>query len=751
MEFISSGPFDTKTEEDVWSVLKVQFEDERGYCWHNFPVTGVSGQTTYPDLIIMHPEWGLVVIEIKGCSIRQIETIEGHRWYMSPDWYETEMTPAYQARNHMFVILDRLKEFRFGALRNTKGDSKIAGKEYVCLPLISESEWREKFGNHPSISTQVLLFSDQLNQPTLASKFAGRFPIQQRLPDEDWQTAQALIKGSRPIQNSVRKPAKPKTKANILRQVEERISELDKFQHKFAIQTPSGPQQLTGLAGTGKTVVLAQKAAFMHVLKPEWEIAYTFYTRALYSQIEELLKRFVIDFSNGEMSEPDWSKLKIVHSWGASNRDGLYRLLCRETGHKFYGFSEARDYFGIKNGQKVFGECCKELLQEAEIPELFDAILIDEGQDFDPAFYQMCLAALKPPKRVIYGYDVLQSLEDVSVPTPTTLFGSDERGEPIVSLEGTYPIDIEKEITLPYCYRNPRPVLIAAHAFGLGLVRPQGAVQFIDDVEGWNTIGYQVEGFSSGRLEPGTTVTIHRPKENSPHYIEELIDYNSLVSWRVFENRDAELDWIAEDVKRNIEQEGLRPDEIAVVTLTYANSTEELTRLGERLRRHGIKSVPLFGTSFDYFRVPDAVTLSAIHRAKGNEASQVYVYGFENVAGTRDLILKRNTAFTAMTRTKAWLELTGVGVAAETLFTEIEQILAKPGQVTFKVPRREDIQRNLQTEQDLRRRKKAQKAAKSISRTIEDLQDLDDLDGISPEKLEALEQLLKRKRQRDNK
>src|SRR5262245_39931015 len=110
MEFISASKFDSPAEEFVWNQLKEAFEDEVGYCWHNHPVTGISGNfTAYPDIIILHPDWGLIVIEVKGCHLNQIETIEGQTWYMT-DWYEREMEPVYQARRHMFTIIDRMKD-----------------------------------------------------------------------------------------------------------------------------------------------------------------------------------------------------------------------------------------------------------------------------------------------------------------------------------------------------------------------------------------------------------------------------------------------------------------------------------------------------------------------------------------------------------------------------------------------------------------------------------------------------------------
>ena len=87
------------------------------------------------------------------------------------------------------------------------------------------------------------------------------------------------------------------------------------------------------------------------------------------------------------------------------------------------------------------------------------------------------------------------------------------------------------------------------------------------------------------------------------------------------------------------------------------------------------------------------------------KSSLVYVYGFEGVGLTRKLyevVKNRNMAFTAMTRTKGWLVLTGTGDIANSLFAEIEAILEQIGKVSFIIPDMAKIQRNLETYENQR-------------------------------------------------
>jgi superfamily I DNA and RNA helicase len=71
----------------------------------------------------------------------------------------------------------------------------------------------------------------------------------------------------------------------MLKDIERNIANLDQWQKAAAIESPEGLQCIRGLAGSGKTIVLALKAAYRHSQKPEWRIAVAFHSRALYQQM----------------------------------------------------------------------------------------------------------------------------------------------------------------------------------------------------------------------------------------------------------------------------------------------------------------------------------------------------------------------------------------------------------------------------------------------------------------------------------
>ncbi|MEJ9514746.1 hypothetical protein R1F04_25985 [Escherichia coli] len=326
-----------------------------------------------------------------------------------------------------------------------------------------------------------------------------------------------------------------------LKLLEDSIATLDHRQNKAVIETIEGVQRIRGLAGSGKTIVLALKAAYLHTQYPNWRIAVTFHTRSLKGQFRRLINNFCIEQS-GE--EPDWTKIRIINAWGApggDSRDGIYYEYCRATGTQFLDFNNAALRFG--GGDKAFDGVCQEALGNASVAtNLYDVILVDEAQDFAPSFLKLCYSMLKQPKRLVYAYDELQNLSGTSLPPPEDIFGSDEHGQPLV----TFGSDRKRDVILQKCYRNSRPVLVAAHGLGFGIYRnaPQGAetglVQMFDYPALWEEIGYQVQ---RGQLSKGQHVVLERPTENSPRFLEEHSDINDLVqfTYRKLKNQSIPL------------------------------------------------------------------------------------------------------------------------------------------------------------------------------------------------------------------
>ena len=182
-----------------------------------------------------------------------------------------------------------------------------------------------------------------------------------------------------------------------LKRLEDSIATLDHDQSAAVIETAEGVQRIRGLAGSGKTIVLALKAAYLHAQYPEWRIGVTFNTRSLKGHFQRLIRDFHTD-KTGEA--PDWQSLRVVNSWGApggTERSGIYHEYCSSHRVDYLDFRSATSQFGQS---EPFAAACKQALDQTEVSRpVYDAILVDEAQDLPPAFLKLCYAFLKEPKR----------------------------------------------------------------------------------------------------------------------------------------------------------------------------------------------------------------------------------------------------------------------------------------------------------------------------------------------------------------
>jgi superfamily I DNA and RNA helicase len=178
---------------------------------------------------------------------------------------------------------------------------------------------------------------------------------------------------------------KPDSRGAILKSIEKEIANLDQWQNRGAIEYANGPQRIRGLAGSGKTVVLALKAAYLHSRHPEWKIAVTFQSRSLYQQFRDLIRRFTYDQIE---DEPDWSNLLVMHGWGSIRDIGVYSTICSNYGVTPQDWRTADS----KYGSRAFEGICTELnnvIKSQGAKKVFDAILIDEAQIFRPHFTEL--------------------------------------------------------------------------------------------------------------------------------------------------------------------------------------------------------------------------------------------------------------------------------------------------------------------------------------------------------------------------
>ncbi|MGC0949561.1 DEAD/DEAH box helicase [Pantoea agglomerans] len=488
----------------------------------------------------------------------------------------------------------------------------------------------------------------------------------------------------------------PDSKGAILIKLDQSITNLDSQQSKAVLETVNGVQRIRGLAGSGKTIVLARKIAYLYAKNRDWKIAITFNTRSLKNQFRNLITSFVYE----QTSElPDWDNIKIIHAWGSPKVEGVYFNACVENNVEYEDFGSASTVVGR---DKAFGYACEEFLKKVKNPRpMYDLILIDEAQDFSVDFLRLCYELLDDNKRLVYAYDELQTLTESSLPSPEKIWGLDENEKPLVTLSNEKD-EPEKDIILEKCYRNPAPILTSAHALGFGIYREIASdriirgkqsytrqlVQMFDYAPLWQEIGYEI---LDGELSEGKDVVLRRRKEASPELLEKYCSKEDIIQFVNFDDSEEQTKALVSAIEKNINEDELKADDIMVIHSDPLTTRKAVAEARNMLFKKGISSslAGVTGTPDEFFE-EDSVMFTSIYRAKGNEAAMVYVINAQHCAEGHGLGTKRNILFTAMTRTKAWLRVFGIGENMEVIKNEFECVKDNDFELHFKYPTSEE-------------------------------------------------------------
>ncbi|MDY6784919.1 MAG: pentapeptide repeat-containing protein [Cyanobacteriota bacterium] len=754
--FIATEPLDRggeAAEQRVWEAMQVAFAQRDCLGYWRYPIFSQQGQyRKEPDILIADRQLGLIVIEVKAIAIDQIVGISGHLWEYQ-DYYAATGNPYQQAERQLFALVEYSD-------REPSLQRQVSGRALVALPCIARQQWQER-GFHRLPTAPPILFQEDFSGSEETEKII-RDRIQQTpslvpgnpLADEQWQLLLAVLAGTPLYRTPPRRVlASDRSRGRILQQARDRLFQLDLEQERIAKQIPPGPQRIRGIAGSGKTVLLCQKAAHIHLKHPHWIVAFVFFSRSLYHPILQQIDKWLRYFSNNEVGyDPKNRNLRVLHAWGGKRQPGFYSTLCRTAGQRPLTANETQS----RQPNEALAQACCHLLETAAIPPLFDAILLDEGQDFivddcnfegKQPFYWLAYQALRPvnpahplSRRLIWACDEMQSLESLKVPTVGDLFG-EELGH-LVS--GTYGCGIRKSEVLSRCYRTPHSILTAAHAIAMGWLRPGGMLTGMWRIEDWNAIGYEVEGkgegrgqtsaalslkraegkgqwaegkgqWAEGKAEPlvpclirgvrgvrgvaDRSITLRRDRAQSPNPIPDLWQ-DSCIEFQIFKNRQDELTHLAQSLIENFRNDGLRPsqDILAIVLGSFGRAKKLETEVANFLIQQGI-DIYIPSTS-DYntisfqknrynpniFWLEGAVTVSRIHRAKGQEAALVYILGLDEIAENESDLKFRNQLFVALTRARGWVKISGIGNSA--FYDEFARVLRKNDSFTSELFRR---------------------------------------------------------------
>ena len=196
-----------------------------------------------------------------------------------------------------------------------------------------------------------------------------------------------------------------------------KVPDLDRAQKELAeTRTTSGFRRVRGAAGSGKSLVLAMRAA--NLLREKKRVLVIGYNITLVKYLRELI------LASLAPEEHLTDKLQILHFHAWVNRG--------------YGLSGAD--IPLPEGMEAVDHRVSVLSRifEPQHHDTFDAILVDEGQDMRPAWWNLLRMHLRPKGEMLLVADFKQDLYDVSDSwTDSAMSGAGFRGQ-WMELESSY-------------------------------------------------------------------------------------------------------------------------------------------------------------------------------------------------------------------------------------------------------------------------------------------------------------------------
>jgi hypothetical protein len=365
--------------------------------WHE-----PSATTSKPDFVVLSDTHGLLVVEAKGWSKAMIKEADSHQilveWPATsgqPQRQQMHTHPLKQAESYKYALMDKLKAETI-LLNNERGPNlgKLGfpmGRAAIMTGLSrADVEQEDLLG--PSLSPVFLcesvLFSDDIDQwedlsdRQVIAQFWDLFDSRAKfkfspLTEDQIQTIRAVLNPSTTIR---RVPATPQS-WNLPTPVPPDatvIKTLDLQQERAAKQLGSGHRILSGVAGSGKTLILTARAKWMLEENPSQRVLITCFNVTLAAYIRSVVHDGIN--SRPKLCEPG-VEARHFHGWA--------RAVCGSLPQY-----DGRDEDDIDDD--IANRVLAELGRRSDLR--YDAILVDEAHIMHPTWFKALRAALKDPE-----------------------------------------------------------------------------------------------------------------------------------------------------------------------------------------------------------------------------------------------------------------------------------------------------------------------------------------------------------------
>ncbi len=375
MATILSEPPSTATsgEKVVFNRLKDVFsENSNAFIYFEPELGGLR-----PDFLVLSPEVGILIVEVKDYDSIFLSTItQSGFWTQVKENQTIQLSnPFDQLYQYWRVAKDRINHghFPFGI------DIPII-RVVVFSKISKESYLHEKICEITPKKIHCC-FSESASSINYFQEFLNEIlPVDFTLENKYFQILRANLIPT------CRLPSRDQKDLLEFYTIEDKVTLLDIEQERMAHRLGEGHRLIFGVAGSGKTVVLIARARYLALRNPKWRILVLCYNR--------LLMKMLFNLINPQDFEADIT-INTFHGFARH-----YILSTNNSFSQIYSQAEQKAE-KEKRMSEFFHEFVPtfflELLKsEGEQKVQYDAILIDEAQDFEPDWFKIVIEILNP-------------------------------------------------------------------------------------------------------------------------------------------------------------------------------------------------------------------------------------------------------------------------------------------------------------------------------------------------------------------
>jgi hypothetical protein len=352
--------FVTEGEKAFFKFLQLVAKPDSHYtCWYTPDVSGNE-----PDFILYCDDVGLVIFEVKDWALEQIREADPRQFTLDLGTRtERRKNPQLQAHEYCYSVKEKIQKDAHLISPEYHGNPKIPINYGVVFPNINKHEYVEKGLDKVIGSGKVFFWDDLHPQSDICSDPSGQYFLN-------------VLRGMFPPKfkfkisgtefNHLRNILFPVVRIDLpsrageerCRKERERLKVLDHHQEAVARWYGGGHRIIKGPSGSGKTLILVHKAALLKTYNPSVKkILFVCFNITLVNYIKQLLSEKKVPM--GEEG------VEVLH---------FFELCSKITGERLTYEKEESEFYDL-----VLQETLSKLGNSGL---KYDAVLVDEGQDF---------------------------------------------------------------------------------------------------------------------------------------------------------------------------------------------------------------------------------------------------------------------------------------------------------------------------------------------------------------------------------